>query len=119
MGRKKGIHRPTPRARKLVRYLAAGKSHAEAAVLAGYSPRNAAQSAYQALECLSKSFPQLMDEAGITDVALIKKYLLPLMSAKRTIYFHHKGKVRDKRVVEALDTRLGSLELAFRLQGSF
>ena len=51
--------------------------------------------------------------------ALIKKYLLPLMSAKRTIYFHHKGKVRDKRVVEALDTRLGSLELAFRLKGSF
>jgi len=119
MGRKRGIHRPTPRARKLVKYLVAGKSHAEAAILAGYSPKHAAQSAYQALECLSKSFPQLMDEAGLTDVAFIKKYLLPLMSAKRTIYFPHKGKVRDKRVVAALDTRLGALELACKLKGSF
>jgi len=41
------------------------------------------------------------------------------VSAKPTIYFHHKGKVRDKREVEALDTRLGALELAARLKGSF
>jgi hypothetical protein len=109
----------TPRQQKLLKYLAQGKSRKEAATLSGYSPKNADQSAYQALRYASQSVPQLMDELGLTDRALIENHLKPLLSAKRKKYFAHHGKVKSVREDAALDIRLDALDMTFKLKGSY
>jgi hypothetical protein len=91
----------------------------EAAIQAGYSSKNPDQSAYQALKRAQTTFPQLMEEHGLTDSVLIEKYLVPLMRATRKKYFQYKGKVRDSRKEAALDIRENALDMAFRLKGSY
>ena len=118
-GRKKGERKPTERALKFAEYVASGVPRNEAVVLAGYSPKNPSQSAAQAMHQLSLSFPQLMDKCGLTDEGMIKKHLLRFLAAKRVQYFAYKGKVKSKRIVEALDIQLAAFELACKLKGSF
>lgn len=62
---------------------------------------------------------EVMEKHGLTDGALIEKYLKPLMKATRTQYFHHKGKVKDRRTLKAHDTRVAALDMAFRVKGSY
>jgi len=106
------------RQKKLVEYIPTSKSHAEAAVKAGYPIKNAAQSAYQALRQMRGRVPELMDELGISERELIDKHLRSLLTAKRTIFAQKDGKFTDKRTVDALETRIRALELAFLLHGS-
>jgi len=51
--------------------------------------------------------------------ALIKKHLLRFLAAKRVQFFAYKGKVKSRRIVEALDIQLAAFELACKLKGSF
>ena len=91
----------------------------QAAIEAGYSPKNASQSAYQALSRIQGSVAEIMDECGLTDRALIENYLLPLLQADRTRYFHHKGRVKDKRTEAALEIRRDALDIALRIKGKY
>jgi len=111
--------KPTVQQAKLIRYIAAGENKQTAAILAGYSPKNASQSASQALRGLHSTFPDLMDACGLTDRSLIERHLKPLLKASRTKHFAHNGRVRDTRKYTDNDTRLAALDMAFRLKGSF
>jgi DNA-binding NarL/FixJ family response regulator len=52
--KKNGKRELTPRQRELVRQLAKGQSQKSAAIKAGYSPKAADQSAYQAIQQIKK-----------------------------------------------------------------
>ena len=124
MGTKSG--KPKPAKRKLtrreshfVKAFAKSKSQADAAIAAGYSAKNPDQSAHQALKSIQQKVPDLMDELGLTDRALIENHLVPLLSAHETKFFQHEGKVVQTRKVEALPIRLDALDVAFRLRGSY
>ena len=60
-----------------------------------------------------------MDLLGISERELIDKHLRPLLMAKRTIFAQKGGKFTDKRTVDALETQIRALHLAFLLHGSY
>ena len=109
----------TPRQVALTNNLLSGATMTEAARRARYSDRNLAQSGHQALKAIRLRMPELMDDLGLTERALIEKHLVPLLSAKSTKYFQSKGKVTDKRSVPDNDTRLKALDLSFKLRGAY
>jgi hypothetical protein len=109
----------TERQKKLVEYIPTSKSHAEAAVKAGYPIKNAAQSAHQALRQMRGRVPDLMDELGISERELIDKHLRPQLTAQRTIFAQKEGKFTDKRTVDALEIQIRALDLALQLHGSY
>jgi hypothetical protein len=109
----------SPKQKVLMRLLAQGSDRKTAALLAGYSPKNPDQSAYQALKHLGNSFPELLDKHGLTDSHLIQKYLKPLLKARRTKHFAHNGRIKSTRHNADNETRLAALDMAFRLKGSF
>jgi hypothetical protein len=65
------------------------------------------------------SLKSTCDQHGLTDEALIEKHLKPLLQAKETKFFQHKGRVTDSRQVPAHGIRLNALDMAFRLRGSY
>jgi hypothetical protein len=109
----------TERQKKLVENIPTSKSHAEAAKKAGYPAKNAAQSAYQALRQMRGRVPDLMDELGISERELIDKHLRRQLNAKKTIFAQKDGEFTDKRTVDALETQIRALDLAFLLHGSY
>lgn len=109
----------TQKQKRMLRLAAAGVNPQQAAVAAGYSSKNPAQSAYQALNAISNRFPDLMDRHGLTDSYLIEHGLKPLLKAKRKKHFAHKGMVKSSRSYVDNDTRLTALDIAFRLKGSY
>jgi hypothetical protein len=113
----KSKRKPTPRQMKLIKERAKGKN-AEAAVTAG-SAKNARQSGYQAMEQLRGRVPDLLDKHGLSEDALIDKYLRPLLKWEETILFQKDGKVTQK--VRVADGRLrhSALRTAFELHGSY
>jgi hypothetical protein len=115
--------KPTVRQEKFVKSLATGKTLAEAALDAGYSPKNADQSGYQALNALRGRMPQLLEKHGIGEEVLIEKHLVPLLSAHETKFFPTGIKMKNKTVysvnVEALGIRHAALRTAFELHGSY
>jgi hypothetical protein len=108
-----------PRRRKLIAALAQGKNITEAEKIAGFSTKYPGQSGSQALRHMQMTMPEVLEAAGLTDAALIEKYLKPLLIAKETKFFQHKGRVVSKRNVPALGTRTQALDLAFKLKGSY
>jgi hypothetical protein len=114
-----GRKRLTPRQAALAKNLLNGATITDAARNAGYSEKNLAQSGHQALKAIRLSMPELMDEIGLTERALIEKHLVPLLSATTTKYFQHHGKVKQKRQVADNDARLRALDVALRLRGSY
>lgn len=63
--------------------------------------------------------PQVLERHGLTDDALIEKYLKPLLVAKETKFFAFQGEVIETHDVEALGIRKEALDMTFRLKGSF
>jgi hypothetical protein len=114
--KKKPNKRLNPMRRKLVKALASGKSMKEASKIAGYSYPQAASTA---LRTMRETIPDIMDRNGLTDDALITKYLTPLLDAKKTLYFQNGGVVMDKREVADLSIRQSSLDMAFRLKNKY
>src|SRR5580693_1966134 len=100
--KKKRAKRFNPMRQKLVRAMASGKNLTEASKIAGYAHP---QSATTALRTMRKTMPEIMDSHGLTDDALVSKYLAPLLSAKKTLYFQNGGVVMDKREVADLGIR--------------
>jgi hypothetical protein len=59
----------------VVKHRAEGKTFKEAGILAGYPEKNAAQSAYQAMQGLRGRVSGLLDQAGLSEEIAIEKYL--------------------------------------------
>jgi len=92
------------------------KSMTEAAKEVGYS---CVQAASNAVRASKQKMSDVLDKAGLTDEALVNKYLRPLMNAEETLFFQHQGIVLDKRRVAALGIRSGALDMALKLKGSY
>ena len=91
----------------------------DAAKEAGYSEKCAAQLGYQALEAIREKMPSVLDKAGLTDYALIEKYLKPLLEAEETEFAKFQGQITDSRNVIAWGPRAQALDMAFNLKGSY
>jgi hypothetical protein len=92
---------PNERQLRALEARAQGKAYKQAGIIAGYPPKNAAQSAYQAISGLRGRVPELLEKAGLTEEICIEKYLKPALEATETIYVQSKGKITDKREVIA------------------
>ena len=119
MKRKKKSRKFTQRQLALLRNLTKGMSVADAARKAGYSDLHPNQSGYQALQVIAKGMPEVMEKHGLTDDALIDKYLHPALEAEETEFAKFEGKITDEVNVVAWGPRLTALDLAFRLKGSY
>jgi hypothetical protein len=106
-----------PKQQKYLRARIAGKSKTEAAKVAGYSPKNLAQSAYQAEKLMEEKVSDLYDRHGLTDDAIIENHLLPLLNAEETKFFAHNGRVVSTRRVKALGIRLPAVRLLAEMKG--
>jgi len=109
----------TYRERALVRNLAKGLNVTQSALAAGYSDKHPGQSGWQALESIRHKMPEVLDEHGLTDCALIEKHLLPALEAQETKFVQRGGKITDQMNVVAWSARLRALDLVFRLKGSY
>jgi hypothetical protein len=107
----------THRQLKLLRELPQASSGADAARRAGYSPHRANQSAYQAIKGLEGQINGLLERHGLTDDAVIDKYLLPLMNATETKFFVHQGKVISRCEVIAWGARAKGLDILGMIKG--
>lgn len=94
-------------------------TNAEAAVEAGYSPKNPSASANQALASIKQKAPDIMDKLGLTVESLIQNHLTPLLHAEETRVFAHEGKIVDKINLADHTTRRYATRMAFDLQGAF
>ena len=111
--------RLTPKQKGLIRGLVKGLSLTDAALAAGYSENCPSQSANQAITALKRRLPYVMDKAGLTDEALITKYLAPALEAKETKFAQKDGIFTDEREVIAWSPRLTALDMAFNLRGDY
>jgi hypothetical protein len=111
--------RPRLREGALLNNLLLGSSITNAARKAGYSKKCPDQAGHQALQNLKLKVPELLERLGFTDIALIEKYLKPLLNARMLKFFRHKGKVTDMRIVPDNDARLKGLDMAFKLSGAY
>lgn len=129
---KEGPHEQlTPREARLVQAFRDGaQNKKEAAITAGYSPKNASQSGAQALESIRRKTPEIMDQLGLSVPVLIEKHLTPLLHAEETkVYVIQSHEIREGkrvRVTKALrvkvpdnTTRRMGTRLALELQGAF
>lgn len=118
--KKKRTYRKADRKRAvLVEKVDAGMTFAEAAIAAGYSDKNPAQSAYQALKPIRPVVLNIIKDAGFPIEDIFKKHLLPKLEAKYTECFAHQGLVMDR--VDHEDTHLQTkvaLEIA-RMTGCY
>lgn len=103
----------------LMKGLMKGNTITEAAIAAGYSDKNPAQSGTQAMNLAKKKIPELLEIYGLGPDALIKKYLAPALEATETKFFQKDGKIEDEVDVVAWGPRLTALDMAFNLGGSF
>ena len=125
MPRKKK-HRLTAKQQELIRQLAKTKHLGKAAIEAGYSPKNATQSAAQALAAIQKTAPELLAKHGLDDDSLIEKHVIPLLNAEETKFFTLPvGKGKDRRLqIESRKTanwtaRQNGLDMAFKIRGLY
>lgn len=95
------------------------KTAAEAAILAGYSPKTARQGGHQAIERIKKRAPDILDEIGLTLHAVIDKSLRPLLTATETRVFQHEGEVTDYVELADNGTRLRATNMALELHGAY
>jgi hypothetical protein len=116
----------THRQQELIKGITAGKTLTQAALDAGYSPRNPGQSGYQALQNVQDQVRGIMDRHGLSDDQLIEKHLIRHLNATETKFFPYRTRIRkktvqqiDHRKVDALTIQLGALDMAFRLRGSY
>jgi hypothetical protein len=109
----------TARQRALIKNLTKGMSVSEAALKAGYTDKAPNQAGHQALEQVRAKMPELLDAKGLTDDALIDKYLRPGLEATETEFAKYEGKITDSCDVVAWGPRKEFLDMTFRLKGSY
>jgi phage terminase small subunit len=121
MGKKKK-RSLTPRQNHFAKALAHGRSQKQAAIEAGYSPKNARQSGYQVAQQIRDTMADALERHGLTDDTLIDKYLLPALEAEETVHIVTGG-VKKQRIHAKKrplwHARLRGLDIAFMLKGSY
>jgi len=98
-----------------------GRTYKEAAILAGYPKKNAAQSGYQALhgKNIHSKVTQMLDEAELSVHDVIHKYLKPLLRASETRFFAHEGKIQDYVEVDDNAIRLDASKTILNMHGAY
>src|ERR1700719_3440447 len=94
-----------PRRRDQLRRVIAGQPVGEASLAVGYKNAHSGRSA---LSDTRKRLISTMEVYGLSDAALVRDYLLPLMNACKTEFYAKDGIVMDERTVEDNGTRLSS-----------
>jgi hypothetical protein len=107
------------RQRSMLQNIANGMTAKAAAIAAGYSKKNPRQSGYQALQGLTNKVPAIMEKHGLSDDALIDKYLLPALNAYETKFFQTAGRISDSRQVVAWRSRVKALDMALKIKGLY
>jgi DNA-binding CsgD family transcriptional regulator len=105
----------TPRQRRVIGRLAEGKTLEQI----GDEMKLSRQRVWQILGTAKGRASELMDEFGLSEAALITKYLLPALGAEETKFFQKDGEVKECHDVIAWGPRLQALELAARIKGMF
>jgi len=95
------------------------RNAATAAIIAGYSRKNPAQSGHQALLQIQKKVPDILDQLGLSVEALVQNSLIPLLNATTVKFAQKEGEFTDYVEVEDNTTRLNALDIAFRLHGAY
>ncbi|RJX19017.1 MAG: hypothetical protein C4575_09585 [Desulforudis sp.] len=93
----------------------------ESAKRAGYlasSDESFRSIGYQNFTKLADKINTWLDEHGLSESAL-KIKLVSLLNARETKFFAHEGRVVDEREVEAIEVQRRTLDLAFKLKGSY
>lgn len=127
-----GAH--TLRQARLMKEIPHCKTLGEAAVKAGYSPKNARQSGHQALKAIRGRVPDMMDRLGFSEEAIIDRHLRRHLEKKKTI-FVREDKIERKKtgrrieeivrhvvkkyVVDDNHVQLLAMDKAFMLHGSY
>jgi hypothetical protein len=115
-----GYH--TPQRIKFVKALVEGNSLTNAAKKAGYTSKYPGQAGHQALEQITKTAPELLNDLDLSMPLLIENYLKPLLNAtKSELSFYTKRGERQALAVEVIDntTRREALDYSFRLHGAY
>ncbi len=89
----------------------------QAAVKAGYSPKHARYSGYQAKQGLRDRLEKALHEAGLTPEGVIHKYLLPALSAERTEYAKFEGQITASVQEINWTARLRAIEIVAEMAG--
>lgn len=103
----------------LLKSLATGATFAEAALAAGYEAKHAKQAGFQAFQSVKRKMPQMLEDKGLTDGAIIDKYLLPALEAMETEFAKFEGRISDRVDVISWGPRLQALDMLFKLKGSY
>ena len=96
----------TPKQRKVLLGRAEGKTQAQAAILAGYSPRSAHVTGHEILKKHKSEFVEILEKAGVSDEKLAAVIVDGLDAWKRTECGEDKDyAVRHKYVETCLDIK--------------
>src|SRR5262245_51560636 len=117
--RREARKQPTPRQSRFAKALMKSKSLAQAAIAAGYSPKNASQSAHQALQGLRLRVPEMLDKAGYSVPVLIENHKAPKLSATVTKLAVEDGKFTDFVELEDYDMQLKAIDMMPRMHGAY
>lgn len=109
----------TPRQSKFVEAFLKTRNKTKAALLAGYSPKNAGQAGHAVMETLKEKAPEVFARMGLTLERVIEKKLIPLMEAQELKIAQSEGKFTDIMEVDALGIQLGATRMFFELANAF
>jgi phage terminase small subunit len=90
-----------------------------AAIRAGYSKKNAAQSGHQAYLAIAEKAPEVIARMGITLENIIENHLLPKLTAKERKLAQHEGKFTDSVDVDAHAIQLEATKELIKLMGAY
>ena len=113
------IDRLTPKQQRFLEVFQEVETAGMAAVIAGYSPKNPAQSGYQALRDIKAKAVDILDAHGLTCDHLIQNYLSVALNAKRPMFVAKNGKQIEFVMTNDWPARVRALDIAFKLRGDY
>src|SRR5262249_37504342 len=117
--RNNGHKKLNPRQSALVKNLAQGKTITEAAKAAGYKSKYPGQAGSQALKQIRKTWPEILEQQGLTPESVTEKYLIPLMNATECKVVQHNGKFIKSKPMIAWGPRYSGLDIYFRISSAY
>ena len=109
----------TPRQSKFVQAFVKTRSVKQAALIAGYSPKNPSESGQNVLAALREKAPEVMARLGLTMERVIGNHLVPLLHATETKFAQYEGEFTDFVDLEDNSIRLGATRTALQLLNAF
>lgn len=107
----------TLREAKLLKARLEGKPKGEAALAAGYSPKNPDQSGYQAMKNIQEKAPDLFARHGLDPDSFIQKHLLPRLNQNQVKCQLYEGEYVYSKPLEDGQVRMQATRLAAELLG--